>query len=222
MLYRLMLMALIGVAGFCVAPAALAQTGDVIGRIQHLQGAAQATRAGAIHQLIAGSPVHAGAAIATGPAARLRIIFRDNSQLILGAEARIVLDALVFDGEHGEGGAFRQAFDALQGAFRFVTGEIGREDPGAVRIRTPVATIGIRGTDFFGGPISAGAPDGRQRYGFLLLGGAITVESPDGRVTLDEVNEGTFLPLAGGAPPTEPQIWSRDALDEALAAVRID
>jgi hypothetical protein len=205
-------------AGATALPA-VGQTELPIGKITRLQGAAEETLGGLPRALEAGSAVHAGGTVATGSAARLEIVFIDASQITLGADARIRLDELVYS---AAGGSVAQAFQALDGAFRFLTGGVGRQDPEAVRVTTPVATIGIRGTEFFGGPLRTGAPEGRLRYGFLLLDGAIEVDSPDGRVTLDEVNEGTFLPLAGGAPPTEPQTWSQQAIDEALTAIRFE
>src|SRR5690606_19192386 len=39
-------------------------------------------------------------------------------------------------------------FRLLKGGFRAVTGLIGKENRDNYRVRTPVATIGIRGTDF--------------------------------------------------------------------------
>ncbi len=42
----------------------------------------------------------------------------------------------------------KSEFDLVKGGFRAITGAIGKANSGAVKVKTPVASIGIRGTDF--------------------------------------------------------------------------
>ncbi len=72
------------------------------------------------------------------------------------------------------------------------------------------ATITVRGTDFWAGPI-----DGKQ--GVLLLDGRVEVANEAGGVTLDETGEGTWLASAEEAPRT-PARWPAEKVDRALAA----
>ena len=72
----------------------------------------------------------------------LLVRFLDGSELAMGGAASLVIDELVFDPRAGDG---RMLLNLAQGAFRFVTGGMNKE---AVRIETPSAVIGIRGTDF--------------------------------------------------------------------------
>jgi hypothetical protein len=55
----------------------------------------------------------------------------------------MVLDELIYDSETNEG---TSAISVVQGVFSFVSGAIAKSGPDAMTIRTPVATIGIRGT----------------------------------------------------------------------------
>lgn len=66
--------------------------------------------------------------------------FLDDTELTLGEEAQVSVDRFVFDPRTRTG---EQAVSLSKGAFRFVT---GRMSPEGIRIETPVATIGVRGT----------------------------------------------------------------------------
>jgi hypothetical protein len=200
---------------------AFAQNQAVIGKVTRLEGSATEMRGTAAETLQAGSLIHAGAVVETGTQSRLEIVFIDASQLTMGADARIQMDELVYSASNPDGAGL-QAFEVFAGTFRFLSGGVGRNDPASVRISTPVATIGIRGTDLFGGPLEAGMPPGQLHYGFMLISGAIDIQGRQGTVTLDEPNEGTFLPMSGEAAPTEPSIWSQEAIDEAYASVAFE
>ena len=198
-----------------------AQDQAVIGKVTRLQGSASELRGTAAQSLEAGSLIHAGAVVETGAESRLEVVFIDASQLTMGGDARIQMDELVYSTFNPDASGL-QAFEVLAGTFRFLSGAVGRNDPQSVRISTPVATIGIRGTDLFGGPLEAGMPPGQLHYGFMLISGAIDVRGRQGTVTLDEPNEGTFLPMSGEAAPTEPTILSQNAIDEAYASVAFE
>jgi hypothetical protein len=69
------------------------------------------------------------------------IRFIDDSKLSLGAKSKVVIDAFVFDPEQAKGNAL---IDISVGTLRFVTGEMPK---GGVVIKTPTATLTLRGTD---------------------------------------------------------------------------
>ena len=197
---------------------AFAQDQAAIGKVTRLQGSATEMRGTTVQALQAGSLIHSGAMVETAPDSRLEIVFVDASQLTMGADARMRMDELVYSASNPDGEGL-QAFEVFAGTFRFLSGAVGRNDPASVRISTPVATIGIRGTDLFGGPLEAGMPPGQLHYGFMIISGAIDIQGRQGTVTLDEPNEGTFLPMSGEAAPTEPSIWTQEAIDEAYASI---
>ena len=101
---------------------------------------------------------------------------------------------------------------AAIGALRFISATNKRANTQVV-VRTPVAEIGIRGTDFWTGPI-----DGP--FGVLLLDGAVTVSNPAGVVVLDQPGEGTNIAGPGSAPGPVTQ-WPQQKVDRALAAVAL-
>jgi hypothetical protein len=67
--------------------------------------------------------------------------FIDDSKLTLGAKSKVLIDAFVFDPEQAKGNALIQI---SVGTLRFVTGE---RPTGGVVIKTPTATLTLRGTD---------------------------------------------------------------------------
>ncbi|MGI9423778.1 MAG: FecR family protein [Hyphomicrobiaceae bacterium] len=206
------LVVLLFVGLLCGPPAQAQQTA---GQVERQKGTASRSGAGGTSDLAQGGRVFVGDEIRTGPAARLQIRFDDQSKLTLGENARITIDHFVY----APNGKSRQALAIVRGVFRFVTGQIGKLVPRNVAFKTPVATIGIRGTVFLGGELTVGMPAGQPHYGFQITEGAIEVTSPAGSVVLDEPGEGTFLPLTRIAAPTPVRQWTEAEAAEAEAAL---
>ena len=119
-----------------------------IGVVEQVVGEVRAERAdGASVILTEGSSVFQGDVVVTGPGARLGIRFADDTAFAMEGDGRMVLDELVYDAASGSGSA---SFSILQGAFVFVTGQIAQSDPDSFEVKTPLATIGVRGTVFGG------------------------------------------------------------------------
>jgi hypothetical protein len=114
----------------------------------------------------------------------------------------------------------RQSVNFVEGVFRYVSGAISKNDTTDVAINTPVATIGIRGTDFVAGRLTVGMPPGTSHFGAQIRDGAIEVIAPGGSVILDAPGEGTFLPYDRVAAPTPVRQWTdaeQQEADELLA-----
>ncbi len=102
---------------------------------------------GAIRTLTKDAPVFSGDIISTGPNSRLRIVFNDNGVIFLRPATRFVIDSYKHTGNVQED---ESKFSLVKGGFRAVTGAIGHANKDSVKVATPVATIGIRGTDHEG------------------------------------------------------------------------
>jgi hypothetical protein len=88
-----------------------------------------------------GTVVHQDESVTTGRESTAEIEFKDKTKLAVGPQSVIVLDKLVFDA-----GASRSiTLNLGKGAFRFITGASPKE---AYEIKTPTATMGVRGTVF--------------------------------------------------------------------------
>ena len=185
--------------------AGIASADDQAGEISHAKGSSIGTIGETKQPLDLGSSVFMNEVLATGDAARLEITFLDTTRLTLGEKASVRIDSFVYSG-----GKTRVLKLAAAGALRFISG--GAKSAGAqVSLRTPVAVIGIRGTDFWTGPI-----DGQ--FGVLLLDGAVTVSNTAGAVVLDQPGEGTNIAGPGSAPGQVTQ-GPQQKVDRALAAV---
>jgi hypothetical protein len=176
-----------------------------VGEVAKAQGICRGTTAEDTRKLVPGSSVSFGDVLATEGGARLEIGFLDATTLTLGENAKLRIDRFVY--------APRTTRTSVRlaavGAFRFVSGTRGGDSD--VAIVTPVATIGVRGTDFWAGPI-----DGA--YGVLLLEGAVDVANGAGSATLDEPGEGVNIAGPGAAPGAVTQ-WPQDKVSRALSAV---
>lgn len=155
---------LIALFGLCAAWFAVpAMAAEHAGRITLLTGRATAAAGtGEIRPLERDGRVFAGEVISTGPNSYLNIKFTDGARVLLRPNTRFQIEEYRFAGEEPdpaaseregspnveaeeEGNAF---FRLLKGGFRAVSGLIGRDNKENYRVRTPVATIGIRGTDY--------------------------------------------------------------------------
>jgi hypothetical protein len=188
-----------------VTPSAQAAESTVIGNTTQLRPEAGARFEGQLRELAVGADVHRDEQVWTAGGGRLDIRFADGSSITLGENARVVLDEFVMpDG----GGAGTQVVRSITGALRFVGGTVDKS--GSTKIVTPIATMTVRGTEFFAGPI-----DGA--YGVFVFDGQVDVATSAGSVTLKK-GEGTTLTQSRVAP-TPPKVWGDAKIRRAEALV---
>jgi hypothetical protein len=124
----------------CGVPVAVAAetSGTVVAVIQQSEATGTAGR----RMLVTSGPVYQGDNIRTGARGEAQIKLRDNTRLVVGPNSLMVVDDFIYD---GGAKAQKVTLNAVRGAFRFITGS-SRKD--AYEIKTPTATIGVRGTQF--------------------------------------------------------------------------
>jgi hypothetical protein len=113
------------------------------GRIQTASGAVFILRGGVNVPAAAGQPVFESDGLKTGPDGRLGITLRDDTRLTLGPGSEIRLDRFAYAPADGRLGF---AMRVIRGIATYVSGRIARLAPDAVRIETPTAIVGVRGT----------------------------------------------------------------------------
>lgn len=127
------------VTGIPVARAAT-QAGEVV----IARGIATAQGTGASGRILgAGSPVFEGDVVSTGPRSVALLKLADGTRMTLRPQTKFKVEEYRVSG--ADAGAVYRLF---QGGLRAVTGYLSKRNPNAVRLRTAVATIGIRGTEF--------------------------------------------------------------------------
>ncbi len=182
-----------------VANVAHAQT---VGRVLMSIGEVSALRKGQVVPLTIGSTVENQDAIRVGSQSNAQIRFSDESLVALRAGTEFKIENFVFSGR--EDAASQATFSLVRGGLRTLTGLIGRTQQERYRVRTPVSTVGIRGTSYTliicqqdcldaDGQL---APDGN--YG-LVLEGRLAVSNAGGTAEFG-VDEAFFVASALTAP----------------------
>jgi outer membrane immunogenic protein len=131
------LLIVISVATGFVPAMATAQPAQIIGAAEIVENRVSGEVAGIRRQLAPEAEVYRNEMISTEAASSARLRFSDRSDLRLGPSAQIRLNSAVYTGQAGT------AVTLSRGALRFVS---GNGPLGSYQIRTPVATIGLRGT----------------------------------------------------------------------------
>jgi len=156
--------------------AADSQIGAVLAR--DYSGAKGTRTGGEERQLFFDLPIFSTERVDTGAEATTALNFLDNTHLQVGPNSSVVLDRFIYDPERHTGEA---AISFTRGLFRFVTGEMKNKD--GFDLRTPSATLAIRGTKF----IVFVAADGRSDIS--VIEGEVMVRSCDGVVHIVGPNE---------------------------------
>ena len=141
-----------------------------------------------------GDAVFENELISTGEKARAEFKFRDKTLLTLGEKSDIRLDAYVYNPRRKTG---KIVLNSLKGAFRFVSGSARKT---AYRLKTPLATIGVRGT-----VIDGYTSFDRQFSVILLQQGKLTVCAGSGCRQLNKV--GYFVVVRADGTITVPKPW---------------
>jgi Ca2+-binding RTX toxin-like protein len=199
-----------------LAPAQYAQfggrpVGQAIGRVETLSGQVDVTHAdGGKEALAKGSAVYQGDILQTASGSAVGLLLADQSSLSLGARGRLVLDQLVYDpGNQGN----VAVISLVHGTFSFISGQIAKTTPEAMKVLTPVAVIGIRGTVGTGGYVpgkgltAAIIPEGDAVTGEITITNAAGVQVLNQPNTAIQVST-YFSPPSSPFAVTEQQISS--------------
>ena len=100
---------------------------------------------GVVRALQRGDAIHVGETVATGANSRARLTFTDGGSVTLRPASRLLVEAYHYSGDPESD---TQATRLLRGGLRAVTGAIGEGRHESYTLETPLATMGIRGTDF--------------------------------------------------------------------------
>ena len=182
------------------AQATATSAAEPIGRIETLSGSAEVTHSdGSKAPLAQGAPIFSGDVIETGDSGAVGIVLADDSTLSLAESGRMVMDDVVYDPSAQTGNA---TISIVQGVFSFVSGQIAKTGPDAMVLKTPVATLGIRGTKVAG----SAAAEGEQNTISLLPDadgsvGEIAVSNGAGTIVLNVAGATTQMTSAFVAPP---------------------
>jgi hypothetical protein len=131
-------------AVFAAASAAVCYANDV-GQIKNLRGTVHIERDGQRLAAAPGMGVRQADVLVTAADGTVGVTFLDNSLLSLGPRSTLAIDRYSFDSTTHDG-----QFDTSlkRGTLAVVSGRIVQRSPEAMRVRTPSAIMGVRGTEF--------------------------------------------------------------------------
>lgn len=146
------------------APAWAAQ---VAGTVMHLSGALLARKAdGSVKILAVKSEVEQGDTLVSEKGSYAQIKFIDNSEITLKPNTTFKIEAFAY--EAGKPAADAASFSLVKGGLRSITGLLGKRSREKFEMKTPTATIGIRGTTFDADIIEESAEALAARADYLM------------------------------------------------------
>jgi len=189
----------------CLLSSSLAEVGNVTAQTR----AAQITRKGDKILTEVDTPVEMRDLIQTLKG-RADIKFVDDTKVSVTEYSKLIIDEFVYNPEKKTG---KISLKAALGTIRYSSGKIAKNSRKNVKIKSPTASVSVRGTDFTMNVQEDGASS------FILLPstdeagksyvGSIDVSTLGGTVTLNQAYEATTVTTAI-APPTPPQVIQQD------------
>ena len=145
-----------------------------------------------------GENVFEGDTVTTFPNGEIHLQMADGASLIVRENSKITIAQYVADGGDND----RSLIDLAKGALRSITGWIGQYNRANYKIRTPLVTIGVRGTDHEPSHLLEGDPRGEPGSYDKVNEGRTYMQGPQGTVDVP-ANRVVFRGHARGAraPP---------------------
>ena len=145
---------------------------------------------------VVGESVHEGDTLTTFADSEAHLHMADGAQFILREDSKITLLEYVADG----GSEDRSLIELARGALRSITGWIGQFNRSKYRIRTPLVTIGVRGTDHEPTHNPVGDPRGEPGSYDKVNEGSAFMETRQGVVEVPK-NRAVFHSASARAAP---------------------
>jgi hypothetical protein len=165
------LLAALGLQAAAADPCGVAANGAIpcVGQVSLLIGQARVVRKdGQVEPLKRGMSVNVGDRVETSASGHVHLRFIDNAAVSVRPDSALEIQAYRFDSEQPASSEVRLQID--HGITRSISGRATEVDKNRFRMNTPVAAIGVRGTDFI-----VQATDARMRAS--VAEGAIVVSA---------------------------------------------
>lgn len=128
---------------FAVLTAGEAVAQDV-GRVKTVKGTVHIERGARRELALVGAGVRQADTLVTGPDGAVGVTLADDTLLSAGPNSVLAIERFVYDGN--QPGSLEAAL--TKGTLAVVSGRIAKQAPDAMRIKTPSAILGVRGTEF--------------------------------------------------------------------------
>jgi hypothetical protein len=137
--FRLMLSA----AFFLCLATVDAAAEEFVGLVKSVEGQASLLRGSETEAVVPGMEIKMGDILKTGDGGAVGLIFSDDTVIAMGPRTELAVEDYLFEPIEG-----KLSFIAkiLRGTISYLSGQIAKLSPESVKLVTPAATIGVRGT----------------------------------------------------------------------------
>jgi hypothetical protein len=202
-----------------------------IGSITEFKGTGQIKRGASTASAVKGSVIQKMDTVSTNSQGRFKITFKDATTVNITENSKLLIDDFVYDGDNKNKG--KLGLRVAVGTVRYTSGAVSKGNPNGVNIRTPTATIAVRGTDFVMSVDEAGRStivlvpicfdEDITKINFECPNGAIEVMTAAGIVSLTKPFQATMVENSF-APPSAPVIInpSMNAMNNNIQIVPLE
>jgi len=127
--------AIVGTVLFSVGPASIVPAAQTVETNHSSRGSA-----------VRGDNLKVGDLLVTGAGGHLHVRFNDGAFLAVRPESSLLIEAYRYQDVNPDGATVK--FNLIEGVARSITGRAGASAKDRFRLNTPIAAVGIRGTDF--------------------------------------------------------------------------
>jgi hypothetical protein len=125
------------------ATPALGQQPSAAGRVKLVSGSAFIVRGSGLIPAQAGQTVFEADGLRTGIDGKLGVTLKDDTRVSLGPSSEVRVEHFVYAPANG---SLAVVLKIMRGAVAYVSGQIAKISPDSIRLETPAAIVGVRGT----------------------------------------------------------------------------
>jgi hypothetical protein len=140
---RILALTALAALALCGAASPVDAQATPAGRIDRLSGTVSVVRAGAQAPVKTGDPLYETDVLRTGSDGRVGVTLKDDTRLSLGPGSEVRLEQFSYVPSRG---SMALGLRLVRGVMAYVSGRIAKLAPDAVRLETPAAIVGVRGT----------------------------------------------------------------------------
>lgn len=137
-------MSLVLMAGMAVSAVAVAVAEDSSGMVVASRGEVSALANGDSRELKQGDFIFVNDEIQTGDRSFVVLQFTDGAKVTVRPDSKLVIETYLYTGNEGD----EATLSLVSGGLRVITGAMAKTNPENYKVRTPVALMGVRGTEF--------------------------------------------------------------------------
>jgi len=181
---NLLFFMLLTIASVFYCPTTLAAEPEPIGKMVWVKGQVQATAPdGKSRILQRRSAIYEKDEITSSSHGTGQIVFTDGGLLSISAATSLRMERYQYN--KTAPASDKYIVNVTKGGFRTITGAISKSNPEGYQVNTPVATIGVRGTDFSFYYVAC-AVGSNCGLSVKIIGGSISIQNAGGNIILTQ------------------------------------